>query len=86
VPGTEQHAGGTSTEIAVAPFGQELIIGHADQYPFPVLWLSVTTVAGQRDSGGTASNRRRTMETLRLQIAHTFGKIQNEHYFSRKYV
>jgi len=28
VPGTEQHAGGTSTEIAVAPFREEDIIGH----------------------------------------------------------
>ena len=39
VPSTEQHAGRTSTEIAVAPFGQELIIGHAGQYAVPVLWL-----------------------------------------------
>ena len=40
VPGTEQHAGGTSAEIAVAPFGQELTIGHADQYPCAVLVLT----------------------------------------------
>ena len=35
VPGTEQHAGRTSTEMAIAPVREEDIIGHDDQYPVP---------------------------------------------------
>jgi hypothetical protein len=35
VPRTEQHTRGASTEITVAPFGKESIIGHGDQYPVP---------------------------------------------------
>jgi hypothetical protein len=32
VPGTEQHSGRASAEMAIAPFGEENVIGHDDQY------------------------------------------------------
>src|ERR1700678_2736888 len=59
VPSPEQHAGGTGTEIAVAPFGQELIIGHTGQYLVPVLWLPAITATGAPSSASSASARPR---------------------------
>jgi hypothetical protein len=64
VPSTEQHAGGTGAEIAVAPFGQELTIGHADQYPCAVLALTCSA-GGER------------WERL-WRIACIFGKLNRE--------
>lgn len=55
VPGAEQHAHRTSTQIAVAPISKELITGHDDQYPVPGFATRLARSTGRHPTHMTPS-------------------------------